>query len=254
MIRLEGVTKRFALPDDTVTAVDSFELAVAPGEFVSIIGPSGCGKSTVLRLIAGLIRSDAGAVEVDGRSPDVARRAKQIALAPQRPALMPWLTVQANARLLTRVNRRQGSPLSDAAIDELLADVGLAAFLTAYPDQLSGGMQQRASLVRTFATGSPVLLMDEPFAALDELTRADMRYLLTRVWEQHLSTVVFVTHAVTEAVMLSDRVLVMSPRPGRVVHEETVSLPRPRRPEQEDSPVVVDHVRSIRRVLAAASR
>ena len=123
-------------------------------------------------------------------------KAKEVALAPQRPALLPWLTVRANAALLTKVNRRQGSTLTRTEIDDLLDEVGIGEFAAAYPNQLSGGMQQRVSLIRTFATGAPVLLMDEPFAALDELTRADMRYLLTRVWERHQATVVFVTHAI----------------------------------------------------------
>ena len=201
-------------------------------------------------MIAGLVPNDEGTVLVGGREPNAARRAKRVALAPQRPTLMPWMTVRANARLLTRVNRRQGSPLGADAVDGLLGEVGLTDFASAYPWQLSGGMQQRASLVRTFATGAPVLLMDEPFAALDELTRSDMRYLLTRVWDRHQTTVVFVTHSVGEAVMLSDRVAVMSPRPGRVAHEEPILLPRPRRPDQEDSPEFAAHVGAIRASLA----
>jgi NitT/TauT family transport system ATP-binding protein len=250
VIRLEGVTKRFPIPRGSITAVDRLDLHVEPGEFVSVIGPSGCGKSTVLRMTAGLTPSDEGSVLVGGRKPDAARRGKRVALAPQRPALLPWMTVRANARLLTRVNRRQGTPLDARSIDGLLDEVGLTDFASAYPWQLSGGMQQRASLVRAFATGAPVLLMDEPFAALDELTRSDMRYLLTRVWERHQATVLFVTHSVAEAVMLSDRVVVMSPRPGRVEHEEPIGLPRPRRPEQEDGPQFAAHVAAIRASLA----
>jgi len=251
-IDFEDVGKRFRARSGTVQALAGVSLTVGEGEFVSLLGPSGCGKSTLLRVAAGLLDQDAGRTTVLGRRPDDARRAKQVAFVPQTPALLPWRTVRANARLLTRVNRHAASTteLDDGAIDGLLAEVGLAEFAGAYPHELSGGMQQRVALVRAFAVGAPLLLMDEPFAALDEILRADMRYLLLRLWQEHRTTVVFVTHSVAEAVLLSDRVVVMAPRPGRVAAVETVDLPRPRTPEVEDTHAFADRVARLRHVLA----
>lgn len=252
---IADVSKRFGGRSGTVHALAGVSLDVADGEFVSLLGPSGCGKSTLLRLAAGLLDADAGRVEVLGGTADAARRAKRVALAPQSPALLPWRTVRANARLLTRVNKRADSSrcLSDAAIDDLLAEVGLAEFADAYPHELSGGMQQRVALVRAFAMGAPLLLMDEPFAALDEILRAEMRYLLLRLWQEHRTTVVFVTHSVAEAVLLSDRVVVMAPRPGRVAAVEAIDLPRPRDADTEDTPAFAAHVTRLRHLLAGRS-
>jgi NitT/TauT family transport system ATP-binding protein len=145
-------------------------------------------------------------------------------------------------------------PLTDTDVAALLETVGLAQFTKAYPHELSGGMQQRVSLVRAFALGAPILLMDEPFAALDEITRADMRYLLLDLWTRSGTTVVFVTHSVTEAVILSDRVVVMAPRPGRIAHERTIELPRPRTPEMEDGLDFLEHVRRLRADLREGHR
>jgi len=251
-VQLDDIDKRFLGRSGVVQALQQISLTVAEGEFVSFIGPSGCGKTTLLRLVAGLLDADDGRLDVLGLTAQGARRAKQIAFVPQTPALLPWRTVRANAALLTTVNRRGASSRSlDAhGIDQLLDDVGLAGFADAHPHELSGGMQQRVALVRAFALGAPLLLMDEPFAALDEILRADMRYLLTRLWEQHRSTVLFVTHSIAEAVLLSDRVVVMAPRPGRIAAIETIELPRPRTPDIEDTAVFVAHVASVRRSLA----
>ena len=155
-------------------------------------------------------------MSVAGQSPAVARRAKRFGFVPQTPALLPWRTVSQNARLLTRLNRSAGpaAGLSETDTRALLDEVGLGDFLDAYPRELSGGMQQRVALVRAFALGAPILLMDEPFAALDEMTRAEMRYLLLGLWERHEATVLFVTHSIAEAVMLSDRVVGAHPPPG----------------------------------------
>ena len=177
---------------------------------------------------------------------------------PQSPALLPWRTVAANARLLLDVNRRaHDARRPDPA--ELLAEVGLADFADAYPHELSGGMQQRVALVRAMALGAPLLLMDEPFAALDEITRADMRHLLARLCEPLATTVLFVTHSIAESVFISDRVVVLSARPGRVVGIEAIDLPRPRHPELEDDPAffaVETRLRALlgRRREPAASR
>ena len=229
-LELADAGKRFNGRAGVVEALDHVSLSIAEGEFVSLLGPSGCGKSTLLRVAAGLLHLDQGAAQILGRSPDQARRAKQVAFVPQTPALLPWRTVRANARLLTRVNRRgEGArPLPDDEIDALLAEVGLADVADAHPHELSGGMQQRVALVRAFALGAPLVLMDEPFAALDEMTRNKLNNDLLAIWKEHRFTVIFVTHSVFESVYLSNRIVVMAPRPGRVIEEIRIDEPYPR--------------------------
>jgi NitT/TauT family transport system ATP-binding protein len=251
LVSMRAVDKTFRQRGRAVHALDGIDLGVRRGEFVSVLGPSGCGKSTLLRIIGGLVDADRGVVTVDGVDPQAARAAKQYGLVPQTPALVPWKTLGQNVRFLTDLRRgAEGhATMGDAEIDVLLRTVGLDGFERSYPHELSGGMQQRASLVRAFALGAPILLMDEPFAALDEITRADMRYLLLELWSRHATTVVFVTHSITEAAILADRVLVMASRPGRVVAERTVDLPRPRTPAMEDEPEFHEHVRALRAAL-----
>ena len=247
-VDVEGVSKLFSRRGRTVEALRHVDLKIADGEFISLLGPSGCGKSTLLRIIGGLQSADSGTVRVGGRDTQKARAAKQFGLVPQAPALLPWKTVADNVRFLTSLHRGGSSSqvMNDAEIHDLLATVGLAGFEKAYPHELSGGMQQRVSLVRAFALGAPILLMDEPFAALDEITRADMRYLLLELWSKTRATVVFVTHSVTEAAILSDRVVVMAARPGRIAAERTIDLARPRTPEMEDEADFHEHVRMLR--------
>jgi NitT/TauT family transport system ATP-binding protein len=246
-VRVQDVSKTFTRRGRSTTALRDVQLDIEPGEFVSLLGPSGCGKSTLLRVIGGLTDPDEGTVTIGGDDPNRARSAKRIGLVPQSPALLPWHNVAKNVRFLASLHRGgDATRLSDAEIDELVEAVGLAQFAGSLPHELSGGMQQRVSLVRAFALGAPILLMDEPFAALDEITRADMRYLLLDLWQRRGTTVVFVTHSVSEAVILSDRVVVMAPRPGRVVAVEPIDLPRPRTAELEDDPVFHDHVRRVR--------
>ena len=230
-IQAAGVSKRF----DTTDALSPVDLTIAPGEVVTLLGPSGCGKTTLLRMVAGLEPPSSGTITIDGDSPDSARRRKRFGLVPQSPALLPWRTVEANARLLQDINL-DGNPNRLPDVVDLLDRVGLADFRHAYPHELSGGMQQRVGLVRAFAIDAPYLLMDEPFAALDEITRADMRHLLATLCEPTNTGVLFVTHSLAEAVYLSDRVVVLSSRPGRVVGIVDVDLPRPRVPEVEDDP------------------
>lgn len=230
-IRVDSASKRFG----DLEALAPVELSIDAGEIVTLIGPSGCGKTTLLRMIAGLERPTGGSITIDGSTPDAARKAKRIGFIPQSPALLPWRTVEANARLLLDLNS-SANPASPPDPIELLERVGLGEFRQAYPHELSGGMQQRVGLVRAFALGARYLLMDEPFAALDEITRADMRHLLAELCEPTGAAVVFVTHSLAEAVFLSDRVAVMRPRPGSIVDTIDVGLPRPRRPELEDDP------------------
>ncbi len=230
-IALEHVSKRFG----AVAALDPVDLTVAAGEVVTVLGPSGCGKTTLLRLVGGLERPSTGVVTIDGGTPEAARTHKRIGFVPQSPALLPWRTVAANARLLQDVNRG-ANPAALPDVDALLDQVGLAEFAGAHPHELSGGMQQRVALVRAVALGAPYLLMDEPFAALDEITRADMRHLLADLCEPLNTAVLFVTHSLAEAVYLSDRVAVLSSRPGRIVDVVDVPLPRPRTAELEDDP------------------
>jgi NitT/TauT family transport system ATP-binding protein len=254
-VHLRGVSKWFLGRNDSVHALAGLDLDIAPGEFVSVIGPSGCGKSTLLRVVGGLIPYEDGSVLVAGTTPAEARRSRQLGFAPQTPALLPWRTVRKNVRLLGQLNRRRaaGSSLSEADALELLETVGLGQFIDSYPNELSGGMQQRVSLVRTFVLDAPVMLMDEPFSALDEITRGEMRYLLLDLWARTKKTVIFVTHSISEAVMLADRVLVMAPRPGRVVHIESVNLPRPRNESMEDDLQFLDHVSAVRSALHEVS-
>src|SRR6056297_460458 len=230
-IELRDVTKSFGV----LEAVAPVTFSVDEGETVTLLGPSGCGKTTLLRLIAGLETPTSGSIVVDGESALDARRHKRIGFVPQAPALLPWRTVAANARLLLDVNRRASPTTPSVSVDDLLVEVGLGDFRDTYPHELSGGMQQRVGLVRAFAIDAPILLMDEPFAALDEMTRTDMRHLLGRLCEPLGTTVLFVTHSIPEATFLSDRVAVMSPRPGRITEDVTVELSHPRRPELEDT-------------------
>jgi NitT/TauT family transport system ATP-binding protein len=231
-VSVKAVTKTFRGRGSAVEALRDIDLQVPQGSFTTLFGPSGCGKSTLLRIIAGLLDADRGRVGVFGDAPRDATRAKHIGWVPQRPALLPWLSVRGNAEL-TRVLNRRAERSADPTrapgdVEQMLTEVGLGEFADARPSELSGGMAQRASLARVFVQGAPLLLMDEPFSALDELTREVLQHRLLEVWSRHRKTVVFVTHSPREAVLLSDRILVMSPRPGRIVADIEVDLPRPR--------------------------
>jgi NitT/TauT family transport system ATP-binding protein len=256
-VEVVGVERRFG---DRVAlgAGGGFHLSVAAGEFVVLIGASGCGKSTLLRLVAGLDTPSAGTISVGGAPPAVQAAAKRIAVVPQEPALLAWRTVRGNASLLTEVGRRSPGPdTGRESVDDLLAAVGLAGVAGLRPHQLSGGMRQRVALVRALALGAPLLLMDEPFAALDEITRAGSRLLLRRLRAGHHlgdATVVFTTHSLAEAVLLADRVVVLG-RGGVLVAQHHVELGGldVSDPAVEDDPRFTVQVASIRRLLVEAA-
>jgi NitT/TauT family transport system ATP-binding protein len=231
VIRLEGVGKRFARGD--VEALRDVTLNVAAGEFVAIVGASGCGKSTLLRLVAGLVPASSGRVVLDG-SPVTGPRA-DTAMVFQAPTLLPWADVLRNVTFPLRLMKQAGGD-TEARARALLETAGLKGFEHRLPKELSGGMQQRVAICRALLQQPRVLLMDEPFGALDALTREEMSLELLRIWSGLKMAVLFVTHSISEAVLLADRVVVMSPRPGRVAEVIEVGLPRPRGFEQEGMP------------------
>lgn len=222
-------------------ALERTELDIQPGEFVVVIGPSGCGKSTLLRILAGLTNPTHGKALLDGSPPQQALKSKQIGWMAQSPALLPWRTVLSNISLAARINPQNGRGAMQA--EELLEMVALQEFANAYPFQLSGGMQHRVALARTLALGARLWLMDEPFAALDELTRETLTRDVQALWLKLRPTVVWVTHHIYEALRLADRVMVMSARPGSVLAEVQVSLPHPRRESQPEFQHLLAQVR-----------
>ena len=248
IVRLDAVGKQFAVAGGTTVALEGIELAIAAGEFVSLIGPSGCGKSTLLRIIGDLIRPSSGTVEVNGKPAVRARRDRDYGMVFQAPVLFDWRTIEQNVQLpLEIMSTARGDRARRAA--EMLDLVELADFRRHYPWQLSGGMQQRAAIARALAFEPKLLLMDEPFGALDEMTRERMNDELLRIWERTGTTIVFVTHSIPEAVFLSSRVVVMSRRPGRITHVIDVDLDRPRTDATRESERYFELVTAVREAL-----
>jgi len=246
VVSLRGVRKEFGKGE--VVALEDIELEVHPGEFVSLIGPSGCGKSTLLRIVGDLIRPTAGDVVVNGKPVHQARLDRDYGIVFQDAVLFDWRTVERNIALpleLTGWSRERRAE----RVRDLLELVELSGFERHHPWQLSGGMQQRVSIARALSFEPALLLMDEPFGALDEMTRERMNLELLRIWEQTRSTVIFVTHSIAEAVFLSTRVAVMSPRPGRITGIVDVDLPQPRGIETREQPRFAELVREVRRTL-----
>ncbi|MCC6195658.1 MAG: ABC transporter ATP-binding protein [Burkholderiales bacterium] len=236
---------------DTVTALDALDFRIAADEFVTLLGPSGCGKSTVLKLIAGVIRPSSGRILFNGTP--LAKPSRDIGMVFQRPILVPWRSVLDNILFPIEM---LGWPVRKH-IDEakrLIELVGLRGFERARPDELSGGMQQRVSICRALAYDPQVLLMDEPFAALDAMTREELGIELLKIWTQRRKTVVFVTHSIVEAVLLADRVIVLTSRPGRIVKEIEIGLPRPRTLDMEFSGEFKEHVEEIRALFESDRR
>ena len=232
-----------------VHALADIDLSIAPGEFVSLIGPSGCGKTTLLRVIADLEHITSGSVLVNGVSPHEARLARAYGYVFQAPALFPWRTVLGNVKLPLQI-QGWSSAECDAIARQHIERVGLSGFESKYPWQLSGGMQQRASIARALSFEPRILMMDEPFGALDEITRDRLNEQLQQLWQRERRTVVFVTHSIAEAVYLSTRIVVMSPRPGRIVRVIESTLPDERHLGLRDSPEFVELAHMVREALA----
>ena len=248
-VSLRAVTKTF---DNGVTALGPLDLDIPKGEFVSLLGPSGCGKSTALRIVAGLTSPTSGSVGISHHAGD-GRPGHSIGFVFQDPTLMPWTTVTENVRLPLKLANAAVSE-SDARIAEALARVGLADFANAYPRELSGGMKMRVSLARALVTDPDILLMDEPFAALDEITRFRLNNDLLTLWRKLNKTVLFVTHSVFESVYLSQRVVVMTRRPGRVDADIRIETSEPRAEEFRTSAGYGEYCRKVSAALAPSYR
>jgi NitT/TauT family transport system ATP-binding protein len=242
-IAIERVSKSFAGRDGKpLLAVDNVDLNIGTGEFVSLLGPSGCGKSTLLSMIAGLIGASKGGIRIGGKA--VTEPYTNIGIVFQADLLLDWRTVLGNVLLQYEMRGEDPRPHAERA-RALLASVGLGDFAAMYPWELSGGMRQRVAICRALIHDPPLLLMDEPFGALDALTREQLQVDLQRIWQTSRKTVVFVTHSIGEAVFLSDRVVVMTPRPGKIRQVLKIDLPRPRGLEVRDSDVFGANVRHI---------
>ena len=252
-ISIEGVEVVYGAGSaEPVHALAPVDLSIEDGSFISLVGPSGCGKSTLLKVLADLMPPTRGRVRIDGTEPGVLRRAGRIGLVFQQANLMPWLNIAGNIRLLRDLVDQKESSMAlqrEGDIQGLIDVVGLNGFEGKLPHQLSGGMQQRAALARALALDPSILLMDEPFAALDEITRDRMAFELMRIWQRYKKTVIFVTHSLAEAVFLSDRVVLMSARPGRIHKIYAIDLPRPRTPETRLSDEFIRTVGEINREL-----
>ena len=248
VVRLQGVGKTFTLGDGSTVALSDINLDIGRGEFVSLIGPSGCGKSTLLRTIGDLIEPSTGTVQVNAKPAKRARLDREYGMVFQAPVLFDWRTVEENVQLPLELFGQDKTTRARRA-GEMLELVGLSDFARHHPYQLSGGRQQRVAIARALAFSPDLLLMDEPFGALDEMTRERMNSELLAIWERTGITVVFVTHSIPEAVFLSSRVAVMSARPGRITHLIDVDLERPRGLATRESPRYFELITAVREAL-----
>lgn len=232
-LEVSGISKSFFHRRNETKVLNHVSLKVEQQEFVSIVGPSGCGKSTLFHMIGGLVKPDAGTIRMNGKV--VTGQRGEISYMPQQPALFPWRTIEDNVLLAGEIK----GTLRDGAREEArhwLAKVGLSGFENAYPHMLSGGMQQRVAFLRALLAPQELMLLDEPFSALDALTRSEMQRWLLELWEENRRSVLFITHNIEEALMLSNRIYVFSGRPGSILHTVDVPFPRPRRDEITDEP------------------
>lgn len=246
-VSIEDLAVRFGTESGVITALEGVDLEMEQGEFLAILGPSGCGKSTLLRIVADLIKPAEGRVEVLGAPPEESRRGRALGFVFQDSALLPWRTAMENVCLPLQVGKADTSTARDPA--ELLELVGLAGRENAYPHELSGGMRQRVAIARALVTQPRVLLMDEPFGALDEITRDKLNEELLKIWEATGTTVLFVTHSIPEAVFLSQRILVLKSHPGRVAEIVDVDLDYPRDLSVRDTPDFVALAAHLRQTL-----
>ena len=249
-VELTNVSKTFDGSGGTVHALEDVSLRVEPGEFVSLIGPSGCGKSTMLRIVGDLLEPSAGLVDVSGKSARQARLDREYGMVFQSATLLEWRKVAANVELPLEIMEFSGEERRSRSL-EMLELVQLEGFADHYPWQLSGGMQQRVAIARALAFEPKILLMDEPFGALDEMTRERMQMELLQIQDRTQTTIIFVTHSIPEAVFLSDRVAVMSPRPGRLTEVVDIALSKPREFETREDPAFFAAVTRVRESLRA---
>ncbi|MEZ2126635.1 MULTISPECIES: ABC transporter ATP-binding protein [unclassified Sinorhizobium] len=248
-LSIEGVNKKYATRDgEVVVALDDLSIDARHGEFISIVGPSGCGKSTLMMMVAGLAKPTSGQITVDGV--EVTKPQTQLGIVFQEANLLEWRTILQNLMLQAEIRGLDRNRYTERA-KELLDRVGLGAFANRMPFELSGGMQQRASICRAVLHDPPLLLMDEPFGALDAMTRDDLNLELQDIWMSSPKTVLFVTHSISEAVFLSDRVIVMSPRPGRVAAQLDINLPRPRDLSIRETPEFGRYTSKIRDIFTS---
>ncbi len=249
-IRVEGATKVYASKSGAVHALDDFSLDVEEGELVTILGPSGCGKTTLLWAMSGLHALTGGRILLDGTPVD-GPRPQEIGMIFQEANLLPWRNLRQNIEFPFEIKKH---PIDRPRIESLLEETDLVEFVDSMPRELSGGMQQRASIVRALAQNPSVLLMDEPFGALDAFTRDEMNLLLLRLWRESGQTIVFVTHNISEAIFLADRVVVLTPRPGRLAHVYDIDLPRPRTIQMTFEPAFIELVQDMKRTVETGGR
>jgi NitT/TauT family transport system ATP-binding protein len=250
LVRITGLRKVYATKDgEDIRALEEVDLAIRNGEFISVVGPSGCGKTTLLKILAGILDRTAGEVTIAGRN--LSGPSRELGVVFQAPVLLPWRTVLQNVMVPVEVQKRDRTTF-EARARALLAMVGLSGFESKYPGELSGGMQQRVGICRALVHDPSFLLMDEPFGALDAMTRETMNEELQRIWADSRKTILLVTHSIPEAVYLADRVVVMTPRPGRIVDVIDVDLPRPRTLDMHNTPEFGRFVTRIRRHFNSA--
>ena len=247
-VALDGVAKTFRTAERVTHAVDEVSFTAGRSEFISLIGPSGCGKTTVMKMVGDLLPPSAGTITIGGGTTEEARKARKLGFVFQEATLLGWRNMLDNVALPLEVLREPRSARHERS-RYLLDLVGLGGFENHFPDQVSGGMQQRASIARALSFSPSVLLMDEPFGALDLITRDRMCFELLRIWEEERKTVLFVTHSITEAVLLSDKVAIFSNRPSRIREFVEIDLPRPRTVEMRDDPRFHEYVREFRAML-----
>ena len=249
-LRVEAASKVYAGKNGPVHALEDISLDVAEGELVTILGPSGCGKTTLLWAMSGLHALTGGRIILDGSEVD-GPRPQETGMIFQEANLLPWRNLRQNIEFPFEIKRK---PVDRPRVEVLLRETGLAEFAHAMPRELSGGMQQRASIVRALAQNPELLLLDEPFGALDAFTRDEMNLLLLRLWQESGQTIVFVTHNISEAIFLADRVVVLTPRPGRLAHIYTIELPRPRTIEMTFEPGFIELVQDMKRTVETGER